>query len=61
MLPEPISGWRGQYVTPVLAARLPNLERLSLLVDWVSCAPHPSTQFPSLREMRFDSCQFPSF
>nr|VWO96852.1 Uncharacterized protein [Ganoderma boninense] len=65
-LPEPISGWRGQYVVPILAGRLPNLEYLSVCVDWATCQPHPSTfgmfaQFASLREVRFVSCQFPSF
>ena len=63
---EPISGWRGQYVVPVLAGRLPNLGSLSLCVDWAQCEPHPSTfgmfaQFPSLRELNLSSCHFPSF
>lgn len=64
--PEPISGWRGQYVVPILAGHLPNLEFLSLRVDWVRCEPHPTTfvmfsQFRSLREVRFTWCRFPSF
>ncbi|PIL32830.1 hypothetical protein GSI_04947 [Ganoderma sinense ZZ0214-1] len=63
---KPVSEWRGQYVIPVLAGHLPNLELLSLSVDWDRCQPHATTfgmfsQFTSLRELRLDSCRFPSF
>ncbi|KAM5531480.1 hypothetical protein V8D89_014870 [Ganoderma adspersum] len=41
--PKPLSRWRGQYLIPILASRLPNLEHLSLSVDWGRLQPHPST------------------
>ena len=63
---EAASGWRGQCVLPVLAGRLPNLQYLSLTVDWVQCPPHPATfgmftRFTSLRVLRLVGCRFPSF
>ncbi|PIL24789.1 hypothetical protein GSI_12675 [Ganoderma sinense ZZ0214-1] len=67
LIPEAISKWRGQYVVPVLAGRLPNLEYLSLRgVHWDKREPHPATfgmfaQFTALRQVRLDMCNFPSF
>ena len=63
---EPTSAWRGQYVVSILAGHLPNLEFLSLSVDWDRCPPHPTTfgmfsQFKSICELRLSSCRFPSF
>nr|VWP02230.1 Peroxisomal biogenesis factor 6 (ClaPEX6) (Peroxin-6) [Ganoderma boninense] len=63
---QPISEWRGQYIIPVLAGQLPNLEVLWLTVNWERCQPHPSTfgmfsQFTSLHELYLVDCSFPSF
>ena len=67
-LAKPTSKWRGHCFVPILAGHLPNLESLSLSVDWGWHRPPPPpttfwmfSQFLSLRELQLTMCEFPSF